>query len=151
MSTALPNVIGRECHCARALMTYSERIERMMRPAATYRKPTCARTRKMPAEGNLSPQSAKSESRKSLTKPSIDSFSLSFEKQSLRDKKTRYHWMVCSTKNPDLLVSWGYASTHEVAEIEARNELEGLASGRTEGGRVSSSLAPFNGRNGGIH
>ena len=97
----------------------------------------------MPTGSDLSPTSAKSESRKYLTKPAVDSFSLSFEEQSLRNKKTRYHWMICSTRNPDLLVSWGYAPTHEVAEIEARNELEDLASGRTQGGRVASSITPF--------
>lgn len=81
-----------------------------------------------------------------MTKPSVDSFSLSFEAQALRNKKTRYHWMICSTTNPDLLVSWGYAPTREVAEIEAMSELEDLVSGRTQGGRVASSLTPFSRR-----
>jgi hypothetical protein len=103
----------------------------------------CENAQVMPAGVNLSPQSAKSESRNSLTKPSGDLFSLSFEEQSLRNKKTRYHWMICSTTNPDLLVSWGYAPTHEVAEIEAMSELEDLVSGRTQGGRVASSITPF--------
>jgi len=98
------------------------------------------------AGSDLSPTSAKSESRENLTKPAVDSFVLSFEEQSLRNKKKRYHWVICSTRNPDLLVSWGYASTHEVAEIEARNELEDLASGRTQGGRVASSITPFSRR-----
>lgn len=100
----------------------------------------------MPTWSDLSPTSAKSESRKYLTKPAVDSFVLSFEEQSLRNKKTRYHWMICSIRNPDLLVSWGYAPTHEVAEIEAGNELEDLVSGRTQGGRVASSITPFSRR-----
>ena len=81
-----------------------------------------------------------------MKKPAVDSFVLSFEEQSLRNKKKRHHWVICSTTNPDLLVSWGYASTHEVAEIEAMNELEDLASGRTQGGRVASSITPFSRR-----
>ena len=54
--------------------------------------------------------------------------------------------MICSIRNPDLLVSWGYAPSHAVAEIEAGNRLEDLVSGRLEGGRVASSITPFNRR-----
>lgn len=99
----------------------------------------------MPAGSYLSPSRAESESRKYLTKPDVDSFALSFERQSLGNKKKRYHWTICSTQNPDLLVSWGHAATHEMAENEARKELDDLASGRTQGGRVASFI-PFNRR-----
>jgi hypothetical protein len=97
----------------------------------------------MPAGSDLPPTIAKSESRKYLKKPAIDSFVLSFEEHSLRNKKKRHHWIICSTRNPDLLVSWGHALTHEAAEYEAKKELEELVSGCTQGGRVAS-IAPFN-------
>ena len=51
--------------------------------------------------------------------------------------------MICSSRNPDLLISWGHAITHEAAEYEANKELEGLVSGDTQGGRVAS-MAPMN-------
>ena len=78
-----------------------------------------------------------------MKKPASNSFFLSFEEQSLRNKKKRHHWMICSSRNPDLLISWGHAITHEAAEYEANKELEGLVSGDTQGGRVAS-MAPMN-------
>ncbi len=50
--------------------------------------------------------------------------------------------MICSTRNPDLLVSWGHAITHEAAEYEANKELEELVSGCIQGEPVAS-IAPF--------
>ena len=96
----------------------------------------------MPAGSALSSSIAKSESRKYLKKPAIDSFVLSFEEQSLRNKTKRHHWMICSSRNPDMLISWGHAVTHEAAEYEANKELEELVSGCTQGGRVASIAPP---------
>jgi hypothetical protein len=84
-------------------------------------------------------------------KQAVDPFVLSFEVESLRNKKARHHWLICSRNYPDQLVSWGHAPTHDVAENEARNELKDLASGRTQGGRVTSSVTPFTRRMGGRH
>jgi hypothetical protein len=53
----------------------------------------------------------------------------------------RYHWMICCTMNPDELVSWGHAATKELAEKAAENELKGLSSGLTQGGRAISKSA----------
>ena len=78
-----------------------------------------------------------------MKKPAIDSFVLSFEEQSLRNKTKRHHWMICSRRNPDMLISWGHAITHEAAQYEANKELEELISGGTQGGRVAS-IAPLN-------
>ena len=78
-----------------------------------------------------------------MTNAAIDPFVLSFEEQSIANKKKRHHWMIRLTQEPDFLVSWGHAPTHEVAESEARNELESLTSGQTQGGRVASSVGLF--------
>jgi hypothetical protein len=51
---------------------------------------------------------------------------------------TRYHWMICSEESPDELVSWGHAPTQQLAEGAAHDELNKLASGLTQGGRVIS-------------
>ena len=92
---------------------------------------------------NPSITSAKSESRKYLTNPAIDPFVLSYEEQSLVNKKKRFHWMICLSKQPDFLLSWGYAPTYQVAEHEAKNELESLVSGVAPSGRVASTVTPF--------
>jgi hypothetical protein len=63
---------------------------------------------------------------------------VSIQAQSFR-KKTRYHWMICWENNPDELISWGHAPTHELAESEALNEVRDLTSGLTQGGRVAST------------
>ncbi len=51
-------------------------------------------------------------------------------------KRLRFHWLICSTKNPDRLVSWGHAPTRELAEVAVQEEIEHLRCGRTLGGRV---------------
>ena len=51
-------------------------------------------------------------------------------------REVRYHWMICSAQNPDQLVSWGHSTTRELAEAAARNEIQDLSSGLTQGGRV---------------
>ena len=64
---------------------------------------------------------------------------MSFQAEHRRKGVQRYHWMICFAARPDELVSWGYASTLEVAETDARQELDDLCSGLTQGGRVISS------------
>ncbi len=58
----------------------------------------------------------------------------------------RYHWMVCGAQNPDELISWGYASTQELAEAAGQNEIKDLLSGLTHGGRVTSTIKAFSRR-----
>ena len=53
--------------------------------------------------------------------------------------RTRYHWIICWARNPDKLVSWGHAPTQELAEVAAQNEVKRLSTGRTQGGRVTST------------
>ncbi len=48
----------------------------------------------------------------------------------------RFHWMICSAKNPDTLVSWGHAPTRELAEAAVQGEIQDLLCGRTTGGQV---------------
>ena len=77
-------------------------------------------------------------------KKAVDPYVLSFESESVRKKKQkRHHWMICLAKSPDKLVSWGHAPTHELAEAEARNELEDLHSGLTQGGHGSQQHYEF--------
>jgi hypothetical protein len=47
--------------------------------------------------------------------------------------------MVCWEHKPDELVSWGFASTQELAEAAAREEVNDLSSGLSHGGRVTST------------
>jgi hypothetical protein len=56
--------------------------------------------------------------------------------------ETRYHWMICRAHHPETLVSWGHATTQQLAEEEAQNELKDLSSRLTQGGRVTSKSAP---------
>jgi hypothetical protein len=70
-------------------------------------------------------------------KKAVDSYVLSFEVESVRNKQKRHHWMICLAKKPNELVSWGHAPTHELAASEARNELKDLLSGLTHGGHDS--------------
>ncbi len=51
-------------------------------------------------------------------------------------KSLRFHWVICSTQDPDRLVSWGHAASRELAEAAAQNEIKDLRSGRTLGGPV---------------
>ena len=69
----------------------------------------------------------------------VDPYVLSFESESVRNKQKRHHWMICSAKSPDKLVSWGHAPTHELAESQAGSELKDLLSGMTQGGHVSQA------------
>ncbi len=58
-------------------------------------------------------------------------------------QRTRYHWTICGVKNPDELISWGYAATQVLAETAARNEVTDLSSGLSQGGRVASTFEHF--------
>ena len=51
-------------------------------------------------------------------------------------KRLRFHWAICSARNPDWLVSWGYAPSRELAVAAAQCEIDDLHAGRTLGGRV---------------
>ena len=73
----------------------------------------------------------------------IDPYVVSFETEHISKRAPRHHWMICLVKNPDQLVSWGHAPTHVLAETEARNEVESLSSGQTQGGHVASKKMPF--------
>jgi hypothetical protein len=75
-------------------------------------------------------------------KKAVDRYVLSFDSESVRyrqqrHKQNRHHWMICLAKSPDKLISWGHAPTHELAESKARDELQDLLSGLTQGGHVS--------------
>ena len=73
-------------------------------------------------------------------KKAVDPYVLSFESESVRNKKKRHHWMISLAKRPDELISWGHAATQELAESEAQIEIEDLLSGLTQGGHVSQQL-----------
>jgi hypothetical protein len=70
-------------------------------------------------------------------KNAVDPYVLSFESESVSNKKKRHHWMICLAKRPDELVSWGHAPTHELAASEAQNEIKDLLSGLAQGAHVS--------------
>ncbi len=55
----------------------------------------------------------------------------------------RFHWVICSTQNPERLVSWGHASSRELAEAAAQNEINDLRSGRTLGGPMRHTGSPI--------
>ena len=63
---------------------------------------------------------------------------VSFQAEPFR-KGRRHHWMICRAQNPDELVSWGHAPTQELSEMAARNEVNSLSSGLTQGGRVTNT------------
>lgn len=67
-----------------------------------------------------------------------DRYVLSFQAERFH-RGMRYHWMICLERKPDELVSWGHEPTQELAETAARNEVESLSSGLTQGGRVTST------------
>ncbi len=58
-------------------------------------------------------------------------------------RTVRYHWILCRAATPDRLVSWGHAPTWEMADSAARAEAQDLSAGRTDGGRVHSTVKPF--------
>ena len=81
-------------------------------------------------------------------KKAVDPYVLSFDSESVRyrqhrHQQNRHYWMICLAKRPDELVSWGHAPTHELAESEARKELNDLLSGLTQGGHVTQQHYAF--------
>jgi hypothetical protein len=54
-------------------------------------------------------------------------------------KTLRYHWTICAAQSPDQLISWGHATSRELAETAAQNEIKDLSSGLTQGGRVGET------------
>lgn len=80
------------------------------------------------------------------TPPTVEcpasSFVLSFQAEKVHQRK-RYHWMVCGAQNPDELVSWGYSATQELAAAAAREEVNDLSSGLSQGGQVTSVSQAF--------
>jgi hypothetical protein len=65
--------------------------------------------------------------------PATYSFAIELERF---HRTLRFHWVICSTRNPDRLVSWGHAPSRELAVAAAEREIRDLRSGRTVGGRV---------------
>jgi hypothetical protein len=47
--------------------------------------------------------------------------------------------MIALARKPDELVSWGHATTAELAELAAHNEVKDLDSGLSRGGRVTKT------------
>lgn len=76
-------------------------------------------------------------SKKHEVKQPVDPYVVSFEVEPFRQGK-RHHWMICRSQNPDELVSWGHAPTRELAETAAKQEVQDLSSGRTQGGPAAS-------------
>jgi hypothetical protein len=71
----------------------------------------------------------------------VGAYVLEFQAEPSRFRKMmRYHWMVSLASKPDEMVSWGFASTAELAEIAARNEVHDLQSGATQGGRCTFAV-----------
>ena len=71
----------------------------------------------------------------------VNQYVMSFQAQPFHHE-IRYHWMICRARNPEMLVSWGHATTQKLAEQEAQNEVKDLSSGLTQGGRVTGKSAP---------
>jgi len=69
----------------------------------------------------------------------VGRYVLSFQAEHCRKGVVRYHWMICFAHKPDEMVSWGHAMTLQMAETAARQELNDLCSGLTQGGRVAAS------------
>lgn len=71
----------------------------------------------------------------------IHGYVLEFQAEPSRFRKEmRYHWMVSLADKPDEMVSWGFSSTAELAEIAARNEVHDLEAGVTKGGRCTVAV-----------
>ncbi len=72
-------------------------------------------------------------------KQRIGSYVLEFQTESspFRNKQVRYHWLICRTRKPDELLSWGHASSQQLAEMAAFEEIAALDSGRTQGGQMA--------------
>ena len=71
-------------------------------------------------------------------KQPADRYVVSYEAEHFY-KGRRYHWMICSERKLDELVSWGHEPTQELAEAAARDEVKNLSSGMSHGGQVAST------------
>jgi hypothetical protein len=80
------------------------------------------------------------------SRPDVDGYLLSFEVDNLSRRRTRHHWMICSADSPNQLLSWGHAPTTELAETDAKSEMDSLSSGLTQGGQVKRTVMPFSRR-----
>lgn len=75
---------------------------------------------------------------KSSIKQRLGSYSLEFQAEPSRlHGRVRYHWMISLANKPDELVSWGHATTPELAELAAHNEVKDLDCGLSRGGRIT--------------
>jgi hypothetical protein len=83
-------------------------------------------------------------------KRDLSAYVLSFQTEAIH-KRRRHYWTICLAQNPDELLSWGHAATRELAETAARQEVQNLASGLTQGGQVISTVKPLNHRIAGRH
>lgn len=83
------------------------------------------------------------------TPPTVEcpasSYVLSFQAETFHQHK-RYHWMICGAQNPDELVSWGHSPTQELAAVAARDEVNDLSSGLSQGGQMTSPTHTFSHR-----
>ena len=68
----------------------------------------------------------------------VDSYLLTLEREHFY-RGWRYYWMICAERNPDELLSWGYAPTQQLAEMAAGTEMKRLESGLHHGNRVTRS------------
>lgn len=75
-------------------------------------------------------------------KQAVSPYVVSFQAEPFR-QGTRHHWMICTARNSDELVSWGHAPTRELAELAAGQEVQDLSSGLTQGGHVTGPTKPF--------
>ena len=74
----------------------------------------------------------------SSTKKRLGSYLLEFQAEPSRfHKAVRFHWMISLAHKPDEMVSWGHATTPELAELAAHNEVKDLDCGLSRGGRVT--------------
>jgi hypothetical protein len=70
----------------------------------------------------------------------LGSYLLEFQAEPSRfHREVRYHWMISLAHKPDELVSWGHATTPELAELSAHNEVKDLDSGLSQGSRVTKT------------
>ncbi len=74
---------------------------------------------------------------------SASRYAVSFQPEHCRKGVVRYHWMICLAQKPDEMVSWGNAPSLELAQTAARDELNDLCAGRTQGGRVRNHSDRF--------
>ena len=71
----------------------------------------------------------------------VRSYLIEFQTEPSRFRKgVRYHWMVSSVQKPDEMISWGFSSTLELAQMAAQSEINDLEAGLTQGGRCTFAV-----------